>query len=520
MKLTFKRANPAKSVGNKKNTVYLNSSNWDDYSFKTTFEVTLYDSLGGKHDLGQVKIGYIGQAHSSTEKKMDESFEKLPENFFSLGQSVDFYRRVCNLPKELKENILVVLRDVVHDGSMLLKAKDEPVFKDSLLRGINLSSITTQFKRVLSGGAELTDFHFSFKTEPTEVRVGFDLTFDVVPDKKPSQNIHVLIGRNGIGKTTLLNEMITSLVEQEAKTIRTGQFFDTTKNSKPIHIDKGYFAGVVSVSFSAFDPFIPPPESNDDYIEPKYSYIGLKHRSDSKVVSEGTHKDLGSLSAEFVESLVGCFGLSSKRDRWFQAIEFLESDQNFADMNLNRLLQIEDQIKLKESAKRMFREKMSSGHAIVLLTITKLVERSEEKTLVIMDEPESHLHPPLLSAFIRALADLLTKINGVAIIATHSPVVLQEVPQKCVWKLYRSKLASESRRPEIETFGENVGVLTREVFSLEVDKSGFYDLLSKSVAKGKGYEDILEEYDDQLGFEGRAILRALVTNREKISDVS
>jgi predicted ATP-dependent endonuclease of OLD family len=69
---------------------------------------------------------------------------------------------------------------------------------------------------------------------------------------------------------------------------------------------------------------------------------------------------------------------------------------------------------------------MSSGHAIVLLTITRLVATVEEKTLVLLDEPESHLHPPLLSAFIRALSDLLYDRNGVAIIATHSPVVLQE----------------------------------------------------------------------------------------------
>lgn len=59
------------------------------------------------------------------------------------------------------------------------------------------------------------------------------------------------------------------------------------------------------------------------------------------------------------------------------------------------------------------------------------------KTLVLIDEPESHLHPPLLSAFIRALSDLLLDRNGLSIIATHSPVVLQEVPKRCVWKINR-----------------------------------------------------------------------------------
>ena len=52
---------------------------------------------------------------------------------------------------------------------------------------------------------------------------------------------------------------------------------------------------------------------------------------------------------------------------------------------------------------------LSSGHKIVLLTITKLVEMVSEKTLVILDEPELHLHPPLLSSFIRSLSHLLIK---------------------------------------------------------------------------------------------------------------
>lgn len=41
----------------------------------------------------------------------------------------------------------------------------------------------------------------------------------------------------------------------------------------------------------------------------------------------------------------------------------------------------------------------------MLLSITKLVEFVEERSLVLMDEPEAHLHLPLLSAFVRALSD-------------------------------------------------------------------------------------------------------------------
>lgn len=218
---------------------------------------------------------------------------------------------------------------------------------------------------------------------------------------------------------------------------------------------------------------------------------------------------------DFVTSLVICLSLESKKKRWIEAITILESDDNFQEMGLVTLATINaDSSELPNKAKSLF-ERMSSGHAVVLLTITKLVETVEEKTLVIMDEPESHLHPPLLSAFTRALSNLLINRNGAAIIATHSPVVLQEVPRTCVWKIRRNQLAVNVERPEYETFGENVGVLTREVFGLEVSKSGFHELLARSVSEGKDYDQILNEYGNQLGFEGKAILRALIASKNR-----
>ncbi|BBX60504.1 hypothetical protein TM48_04614 [Mycobacterium shottsii] len=83
------------------------------------------------------------------------------------------------------------------------------------------------------------------------------------------------------------------------------------------------------------------------------------------------------------------------------------------------------------AAQEIFDE-LSSGHKIALLIVTQLGETVEETTLVLIDEVESHLlHPPLLSAFINALSELLEDRNGVAIIATHSPVIAQEVSSNC-----------------------------------------------------------------------------------------
>jgi hypothetical protein len=68
--------------------------------------------------------------------------------------------------------------------------------------------------------------------------------------------------------------------------------------------------------------------------------------------------------------------------------------------------------------------------------------------------------------------------------------------------------------PRIETFGENVGVLTREVFGLEVSKSGFHSLLQAAVAEDKSYDSIVADYGGQIGLEAKGILRAMIAERD------
>jgi ATPase subunit of ABC transporter with duplicated ATPase domains len=220
-------------------------------------------------------------------------------------------------------------------------------------------------------------------------------------------------------------------------------------------------------------------------------------------------KDPRALAVEFGNSVRICLQ-GARLGRWRRALRVLESDPIFAEEEVASLAEAgtDDEV-LRARARDLFRE-LSSGHKIVLLTLTRLVESVEERTLVLMDEPESHLHPPLLSAFVRALSDLLVNRNGVAIIATHSPVVLQEVPRECVWRLRRSGDSVAAERPEIETFGENVGTLTSEVFGLEVTNSGFHRMIAEAAAGEVTYTDVLEAFSGQVGSEARALLQALI----------
>ncbi|MCJ8351387.1 AAA family ATPase [Moritella sp.] len=503
------------------NTAYLKTDTWNDFSFETMFHLSLFDDRGSYHEIGRIKIGFKGQTISeSTYSKLDKVFPKLNNDYFSVGETIEFYTNLSKLPSTFTETLLTALRDIVFTPSHIENIKEEEVFKSSLLRDHSLTTIKGQLFRELTGKAELTNFNFSFIRFETENLAPIKLDVDVFKNSTPSTNIHALIGRNGSGKTTILNGMIQAITAPDDPI---GQFIDT-EDQINVPIDNDYFSRLISVSFSAFDPFTPPEEQSDPAKGTCYSYIGLKSKE------EGCHLTISELREDFVKSLIDCFRKKDKKNLWRKAIKRLGSDENFASMDLFDLEEIYKKLKTNNKLRQVdgtkfkklyiraiesFLLNLSSGHAIVLFTITKLVSTIEEKTLVLLDEPEGHLHPPLLSAFIRTLSELLIDLNGVAIIATHSPVVLQEVPKSCVWKINRVGKTMKPYRPDIETFGENVGVLTREVFGLEVVTSGYCELLSKLVKANKSYDEIVTTYKNQLGLEARIALKTMVVHRDK-----
>lgn len=510
MQLTFKKLGVREYANsNLLNVFQLTPGSWDDYSFKTSFTLTVVwqrELL----EIGTLKIGYKSQPHGWTREAMPETFNELPEGWFSLGQDVDFYQKLKDkLPANIRQELLRALRDVVADDRLHAEVESETVFKDSLTRGVSQSVINGQYRRVLKGEAQLSDFKFSFKQAADDRHAPVSLHFNVAAASNPPTNIHVLIGRNGVGKTTLLNNMVRALVTHTPPTKPPCAFVGHGLIESPLH--KDYFSSVISVSFSAFDPFVPPKDRQDRTEGPAYCYIGMKTVRAGGANRPTPPKTDEDLVAEFVQSFKLCMSQQEKKARFFKAVSRLASDSNFEEMEWAKLAELDEDEAVKKAAAKAGR--MSSGHSIVLLTMTKLVEMVEEKTLVLLDEPESHLHPPLLSAFTRALSDLLLSRNGVAIVATHSPVVLQEVPKSCVWKMTRSRLEARSDRPNRETFGENVGVLTREIFGLEVSKSGFHEMLESAVNAGGTFDSVMANFDGQLGDEAQAILLSLL--REK-----
>ncbi|MDI6504852.1 AAA family ATPase [Bacillus wiedmannii] len=490
--------------------VYLVKDGWNDFGYYTLYKMFYVDKLK-KHEIGYVKIGMSNEEKNDS-TFLPSNFEQLNDSYFSLGQGNEYYKRLNTFGPEVRDSILKALNDIAYDLDLFEKVKNYNITKTSFLREFKAFTVKDQFHRLAKGGIPLTPYQFDYEYMQKDCDPVI-FNFNVKPDSMPPTNIHALIGSNGVGKTTIINNMIQSIIGETVCEDNDSCFYDTkTRDTKNL------FANSIFISFSAFDNTPYFQDVRDKENEIIYSYIGLK--SVEKITNDensngSTEKFISknpeTLINEFIESIKRIKDTKDlwKLHKWKESISMLEIDPLFKIFGIKEI-ELKDIIELKRKY-----NKLSSGHKIILLTITKLIEKVDEKSLLVLDEPESHLHPPLLSAFIRALSDILISRNGVAIIATHSPVILQELPRSCVSIIKRrSNQSITVHRPEIETFGENVGTLTREVFGLEVTYSGFHKILDELVEKGKDYDQIIDLFNGELGLEARTILRSLLYYKE------
>lgn len=522
--------------------IVLQPVSWNDWwRWRTLYVASFVDTEKRVSDIGAVKIANLGSDYEETPTgtltELDSTFQVLPKGFVSLGQDESYYQNLWNrLGRSSMRETLRALQDLAENPSLFSAVAATTPVSRSLLRSVPTHAVENTYANIIRFGDPKRSIDLRYlrpSANPVEDR-SLELTFTVEPESAPPSNVHVLIGRNGSGKTTLLQSMTRALLQRGLADASDGEL--TTSREAP----HAGIANVAYVAFSAFDDLaIPVHNSHSQWALP-YSFIGLQAIDDAarqeidrrlEDASENQQVAMTSpaprlprhnrkpaqLAEDFAESAAEV--VTKSADRWRRALVNLESDPNFRDAAVSTLANesvftnSDSRQAFKERATGLFK-RLSSGHKIVLLTTTRLVETVTAETLVVLDEPEAHLHPPLLSAFTRALSDLMQQQNGVAIIATHSPVILQEVPARCVWKIDRVGLSQTAERPELESFGENVGTLTNSTFGLEVRESGFHKMLIELADRNGSYDAVIAKLNGELGFEGRAILHAWFARRD------
>jgi hypothetical protein len=111
----------------------LNQDSWDDYGYKSTFEVVLYLSEADRVDLGTIKILETGSTGGYT-KMPPKSFRTLPATHASLGANMEYYEKLYKLGPSVFRPYLEGLRDIVFSDEAKAAIEDTEGFRVSMLR--------------------------------------------------------------------------------------------------------------------------------------------------------------------------------------------------------------------------------------------------------------------------------------------------------------------------------------------------------------------------------------------------
>jgi hypothetical protein len=105
---------------------------------------------------------------------------------------------------------------------------------------------------------------------------------------------------------------------------------------------------------------------------------------------------------------------------------------------------------------------------------------------------------------------VLRRQDSFAIVSTHSPVVLQETLARQVQIARREGSVFTVAPPSIQTFGENIGSLTSEVFALNTEVTDYHVALRRLAEVYENIDAIEELFDGELSMQGRAYVMSLL----------
>lgn len=471
-----------------KRVFYLESDGWNDYGYETLFELYWTDEDNKFHEIGPVKIAH--KSEKITRDLLENSFSRLEENFCSLGIDDKYY---ININKNKLHDVLISLNDLIL-SKKIDYVSSSGFYQVSLMRKYESDKegaekyISTVRDIVDKGLAEVGLFHleYVFNSEAENREENEYLIRKIVfeADSKVflPENIHVLIGENGVGKTTFLKGI--------------------AEKYSGINEDVNH---IIYISTNRLDADVNQAGSMDIFSSDALKKL-LVDISRSNRLSEKLMNSLRRIAQN-----VKFYGLD-----FISKIDFYLEENNSNEFR-------------KWIADESNVDQCSAGQKEVLFVFAFMIYKfNTSRSLLIIDEPENYLHAPLLSAYINEIRSFLSneRTGAMAIFATHSPVVLREIPRKCVYVLRSRDGLRYVSHPNIETFGENLGVLLNEVFGVNADKSGYFSFLKDTVKKipkekvEKKYNKpfskeslssyCMDEFGEKLGMEARALLPYIV----------
>lgn len=115
---------------------------------------------------------------------------------------------------------------------------------------------------------------------------------------------------------------------------------------------------------------------------------------------------------------------------------------------------------------------------------------------MLLDEPETHMHPNMISDFVELLDEILENTGSLALIATHSAYFVREVSREQVHIFSKQDNSVHISTPRLRTFGSDVDSISQFIFCEDVDNRLVDKIFNR--IKDKRYEQVHEELSAEL----------------------
>ena len=496
--LILKNDNPVDN--NVKPALILKAVCWDDYGYKTSFSLTYRKENGDNISIGDVKIGsvdYKPNGDNYIDEIMDPFYldGKLSVKFFSLGQDLEYYRRFKEFFPECYQQILENLRDCVVLPTLAEKVEQEDIFKTSLLRSEyqkDRQSAQEAFDYgmdILKYGKKILDQTFEYVYNPYGTDIPLRIHFDFNGSDLFPRRLYALIGDNGVGKTTLLNDIPVRLYEQKN---------GISERFYPYPL----FKKIITISLNQYDSF-EYPERSESF---NYVYCGL-------VDKETKNYNKENIANRTIDSLAFIYQHNREDFLWDVLKELVNEDmiKNLKSLlsNCKEKKEIEDK---KRNDIRSILNELSSGQNSILSVFANVFAEIRFNSLLLMDEPETHLHPQAISKLMKMLLRILEYYKSFCILATHSPLIIRELTSDCVYVMESIGMDRSVRFIGSESLGANLTTLTNEIFGINEENSYYVEKIKALKDDGKNEDEIISLIKSKTGHSVSLNLRLLIAS--------
>ncbi|HIF9060191.1 AAA family ATPase [Photobacterium damselae subsp. damselae] len=509
-------------------------TSWNDFGFKIRCEFKACISEKTKPMEGSMLIGFMAPDNLEEEKKIQfyEKRETLSEHlkkinkeevysddlptYFTLLPDMQSYRDLYDeFGREGVELFLRSVNDLSHykdtDEKWVKNAIDTEVFKLGFMRNSEPFFAYHNANSIVIGEELKSDSSISNSLELKFQLDGFDelhklsLKYDhqsVIPKR-----IFVLIGKNGVGKSESLKAFCRGALQYKDK----GLSLVDGDGKRPL-INR--IIAIVAPGETA-NTFPPERKATQKlyYRRLTLTRKGTHNIGDCLVKLARSQDDIGKYSRKelFLDSLnqVGldsnkiCIQLKSERFLNLSKFLFGSGEQN----TLNHWADIKPNLDPKVKRGDSFYP-LSSGQ----LTFFKFTLLSclfiENGTFVLMDEPETHMHPNMIVDFIGLLDFLLEKTGSQALIATHSAYFVREVTNEQVAVLSLSGNRLVTDKPRLPTFGATVDSISQFIFKEDTEIRLSEKLYEK--VKDKNFSDIEEQLGNEISLSALMRLKRMM----------